>query len=36
MITNNEFINRFIHLPEEYPVLSRQTHFLIRDGKIVA
>ena len=36
MNANKEFIKKYIHTAEEYPVLSRQTHFIIRDGKIVA
>ncbi|MBR3154003.1 MAG: hypothetical protein IKF10_03260, partial [Lachnospiraceae bacterium] len=27
---------QYIHSIKEYPVLSRQTHFVIRDGKITS
>lgn len=36
MNKNNEFVNRYIHSSEEFPVLSRQTRFVIKDGRIVA
>ena len=29
-------IEQYIHSIKEYPVLSRQTHFVIRDGKITS
>ena len=36
MTAKKEFVRKFIHTTDEYPVFSRQTHFVIRDGKIVA
>ena len=36
MSVNNDFVNKYCHAPEEFPVLSRQTHFLVKDGKIVS
>ena len=36
MDSKMEFIKQFIHTPEEFPVLSRQTHFVLKNGKPVA
>ncbi len=36
MNTKNELVNKYFHSEEEFPVLSRQTHFVIKNGKIVS
>lgn len=36
MRVNDDFVNKYIHTADEFPVLSRQTHFLVKDGKIVS
>ena len=36
MNVENNYVKKYIHTADEYPVLSRQTHFVIRDGQIVA
>ncbi len=31
-----DLLERYTHLPEEYPVLSRQTHKVMKDGRILS